>query len=1030
MHEVRRTLPGLALLLLLGLPGEALSQAGQQSGSKTDTTALRQSDAPLRVYRIKPDVAPAGATVTVEIILTGEFQSERLKVWFDDSQARIQRILPVTPATPNRYDVEVQVPALKSRRVPVRVEYGPLKDVVAVQLFTVAEPLRIRSISPQEAAPGEVVYITIPQRDPAAGFVVMFDRLQAELVSVQSGLLRVKVPREILDSEWRFRPPFHRVKTPAVEVSAGGEDSGEYRGLTVAKPLLGAWETSLTFLLLTLLLAAALALWKPQLILSLGTFLLRRGGGRRRRPQPGSAHEREENLPPALPPDQLVADCVAGECVAYVGAGLSAGSGYPEWFYLVSELLEWAIENGYVERQFGESLRSALREGNADLVADSVIGSLHGREDRLHRYLAEVFLQSERPLSGAHRLLKDLRLCAALTTNFDELLERTFERQRPPVFTPEDTDQLLEALANRTFFLLKLYGSLRHPSTLVVSPAQYREGVAGNRAFVQAMESLFFSRTILFVGASLAGIEAYLGGLAFRGIARRPHYALVHVTGNAWRAQADLLSRRYGIQVIPYHASTPSHPEVIDFLAKLRDKVKTETRLASRPEVLIPRFHPLTRVRLENIGPFQELDLEMDSRWTLLLGDNGVGKSTVLEAIAAALCGKDAEPYAGGLIRIASRLARIVLSFGPNEYMATLASRDGRDGGLAEIEVTPSRPLETEGWLAIGFPPLRTVSSTRAKGPGPEGKRRPTAEDLLPLLKGGVDPRLDELKQWLVNLDYWSKSEPARGGENRYVRLREEFFRIANELTQGVPIRYKRVDEFTHQVTVETQDGEVPIEALSQGTSSLIGWTGFLLQRLHEVYGQQGGNPRERYALILIDELDAHMHPSWQQAIVERLSGAFPGAQFVASSHSPLIAGSLSPASILRFRRDGDLVSAERLADSYKGWRVDQILTGPLFDLKSGRESETQRMLLRYTELAARDDLSDTEWNELQQSAATLKVRIPTPVERQEARKTFDVLESSMREQLRSMSPEEREKILTEAKVQLQEAVTGSRRPE
>lgn len=1030
MHEVVRALPGLAALalaLLLGLPGEALPQA-QQGPRKTETTALRLSDGPLKVYRIRPDLAPPGATVTVEVTLTGELQADRLQVWFDETQARIQRILPVTPVTPGRYDLEVQVPELPpdpARQVPVKVKYAPLREVVAFQNFTVAEPLRIRGVSPRVARPGEIVDIAIPRRDPAAGFVVMFDRLQGEVVSVRPGILRVQVPREILNSEWKFRPPFHRVKSPAVEVSTGGEDSGEYKGLTVTTPVLGAWGTALTLLLLVLLLGGAAAVWKPQILLIPGTSLWRRGRSRRGVPEPPEAPH-EEVLPTALPPDQLVADCVAGDCVVYVGAGLSAASGYPEWFTLVSELLEWAIENGHVERQFGESLRSALREGNADLVADSVIGSLRGREDRLHRHLAEIFLQSERPLAGAHRLLKDLHLCAAVTTNFDELLERTFERQRPPVFTPEDTDRLLEALANRSFFLLKLYGSLRYPSTLVVSPAQYREAVAGNRAFVQAMESLFFSRTILFVGASLAGIESYLGGLAFRGIARRPHYALVYVTGNAWRAQADLLSRRYGIQVIPYHASTPSHPEVIDFLAKLRDRVKAETRLASRPEILIPRFHPLTRVRLENIGPFEELDLEIENRWTLLLGDNGVGKSTVLEAIASALCGKDAEPYAGGLIRTASRLSRIVLSFGSNEYMATLASRDG---GQAEIEVTPSRPLETEGWLAIGFPPLRTVSSARAKGPSPEGKRRPTVEDLLPLLKGGVDSRLDELKQWLVNLDYWSKSEPSRG-DNRYSRLRDEFFQMANELAAGVPIRFKRVDEFTHQVTVETADGEVPIEAVSQGTASLIGWTGFLLQRLHEVYGQQDGNPRERYALVLMDELDAHMHPSWQQAIVERLSGAFPGAQFVASTHSPLIAGSLASSSILHFRRQDGWVHAERPAGSYKGWRVDQILTGPMFGLQTGRESETQRLLLRYTELAARDDLSEPEWNELQSSAAALKVRMPTSAERQEARTAYELIEAGMRDRLQSISPEERERILMEAKVQLQESVTGSRRPE
>jgi hypothetical protein len=783
-----------------------------------------------------------------------------------------------------------------------------------------------------------------------------------------------------------------------------------------ASSLLGEGVVAVTVVLVLALLAVA-------------GYLLRSRRQAERFP-PKTAAGEEERLPVLVPPQDLVADCLAGECVVYVGAGLSAASGYPAWFNLVSEILEWTIEKGYVDRKFGESLRAALQEGNADLVADSVVGRLRGREDRLHAHLSELFLDSERPLSAAHRLLRDVGFCAALTTNFDELLESTFERERPPVFTPEDTDKLLEALSSRTFFLLKLYGSLRNPSTLLLSPAQYQEAIAGNRAFVQAMESLFFSRTILFVGASLAGIESYLGGLAFRGLARRRHYALVGVTGNAWQAQADLLDRRYGIQVLPYRISTPSHPEVIDFLSGLRERVRQQSRLRSRragPELMTGRSSALTRVRLENVGPFQELDLELDPRWTLLLGDNGVGKSTVLKAIATAICGKDAEPFAGQLIRTTSRLARIVLSFGPNEYMATLASRDG---GQAEIEVAPSRPLETEGWLAIAFPPLRAVSWARSKGPGPEGKRRPTTEDLLPLLKGGMDPRLDELKQWLVNLDYWSKSEPA-GTRSRYARLRDDFFELANSLAEGVPLRFKRIDEFTHQVTVETEDGEVPIEAVSQGTASLIGWTGFLLQRLHEVYGQQKGDPRQRYALVLLDEIDAHMHPSWQQTLVERLSNAFPGVQFVASTHSPLIAGSLAPCSILHFRREeGRVVVAEQLRESLKGWRVDQILTSPLFGLQTSREPETERLLLRYSELAARDHLEPKEQEEMGVAAAALKVRMPTHAERREAQAAYEVLESAMSARLQEMSLEEREKILAEAKVQLQEALTGSRRPD
>lgn len=1014
MRRIRATaVAGLALLLCLASPGKPEAQ-------KVD------AGLGLQVLWVRPIAAPPGAPVTVQILLSGLPNRETLGVRFGGTKAEIRNI---QVSGDGRYDVEVAVPSLSPGRIGLWVAQPPFKEAAAPQPFTIPEPLRVEGVSPRTAAPGELVDITISRRDPVvdAGLKVSFDRREARVDSSRPGLLRVQVPEDLLAAGWTLSLPFSRMKRPELRVYSAQEEAVDRSGqLVVRGPILTFGQLLSAIWLVILLIvvgSAALFFLRPE---SVWVRRLRRVLARQARDVDDPD---KELLPPPAPPDGLVADCLAGDCIAYVGAGLSAASGYPEWRHLISEILEWAIEKDYVEYEFGESLRATLQEGNADLVADSVIGRIAGREERLRRHLSQIFLDSERPLSGAHRLLRELRLGAALTTNFDELLERAFEKERPPVFTPDDTDSLLEALANRSFFLLKLYGSLRKPATLLLSPAQYQEAIAGNRAFVQAMESLFFSRTILFLGASLAGIEGYLGGLAFRGIARRRHYALVAVAGNAWQARADLLSRRYGIQVIPYQPSTPSHPEVIDFLSDLRDRVRAESRPGFRrrgPELVLQRVNALTRVRLENIGPFQELDLKLDPHWTLLLGDNGVGKSTVLEAIAIAICGKDAEPYAGRLIHTSSRVARIVLSFGANEYMASLVAREN---GQAEIDVTPSRPLETEGGLAIGFPPLRVVSWSRSKGPGPEGKRRPTTEDLLPLLKGTADPRLDELKQWLVNLDYWSKSEPPGDG-NRYSRLRDEFFRLAYDLTEGVQLRFKRVDEFTHQVTVETEDGEVPIEAVSQGTASVIGWTGYLLQRLHEVYGQQDGEPRKRSALVLLDEIDAHMHPSWQQTMVERLSEAFPAVQFVASTHSPLIAGSLPASSIIRFRREAGRVVAEQPESSFKGWRVDQILTSPLFGLQTGRESETERMLLRYTELAARDKLDDDEQEEMRRAADALRVRMPTPVERQEARAAYEVLESAMRDRLREMDPAERDKILSEAKVQLQEALTGSRRPD
>jgi hypothetical protein len=80
------------------------------------------------------------------------------------------------------------------------------------------------------------------------------------------------------------------------------------------------------------------------------------------------------------------------------------------------------------------------------------------------------------------------------------------------------------------------------------------------------------------------------------------------------------------------------------------------------------------------------------------------------------------------------------------------------------------------------------------------------------------DPRLDRLKQWVVNLDYRvSKGEPVKP-------ILDDFFAKVAILLEGVPMEFDKVDERTRQVLVRTQDGSIPIEQISQGMASLVSW--------------------------------------------------------------------------------------------------------------------------------------------------------------------------------------------------------------
>ena len=749
-------------------------------------------------------------------------------------------------------------------------------------------------------------------------------------------------------------------------------------------------------------------------------------------------------LPVPEPPPDLVASCIAGECVLYAGSGLGAQTGLPTWKPFVLELLAWAVQHDYINTDFAGSLREAIRDGDFDSVADSIVSAVGTDNTALHQYLANRFLAA--PVAAKeHSLLSSIPFCAALTTNFDKLLEQTFKKEaQERVYAPHDTTALMAALNTREFFILKLYGTLERPATVLIAPAQYNAAVADNPVFSQFMQSLFFSRTLFFIGSSLEGVGAYLSGLKFTGTgADRQHYLLIDVQGTAWRVKADLLKRRYGIHVLPYTAS-PGYPEMIEFLQKLIDKIDFERGPSihgdSDDTDAPPRATSrLLRLKLENIGPFENQSFEFKPQWNVLLGDNGVGKSTILKAIALAFCGDDAKSYAERLIKTEKPSGTITLEIDSTtageRVTKTFVTKLLRKSSGAEVHSIPTRPLEAENLLSLGFPPLRAITSNRVSETSPETIEGPHPSDLLPIISGEPDFRLDKLKNWILDLDHLIKS----GGKEaaRYQQLLDNFFEVIGRLTPGVDIKLDKIDVSRKRVLVKTHDGVVPLEYVSQGTSSLIGWIGVLLRRLDDMYGKQQEIHGEQYdglkqhALVLIDEVDAHMHPEWQQIIAPAIRELFPNLQIMATTHSPLIVPSLNPDEIIRLQRSKDGKAINVAVPNYdvQDYRADQILTSPLFGLESSLAPDKLKKIKRYTELAAMDKWSAPQKKELELLAYELGIKLSSQHERAEARAAYNLIQYAINKKLQDMPAKTRKHIVDEMKVQLEEIVTGSRRP-
>jgi predicted ATPase len=823
-------------------------------------------------------------------------------------------------------------------------------------------PLKILQVDPDVAAPGDRILLTIhPSGLSLVKPEVTFNSVNTSATGIgptsPSSALQV-VSQEKLAAIVPENVPAGAV---SLVVVVNGRPSLAYNAFRVRRVF--PWYQAFGLALAVAAFIAFVLWWyrRPSVISDRRISTPTRATQTEPTPTGPAPTEPTLNVPSLEVPQELVDACLRGQCVLYAGAGLSARAGLPTWRAFVEGLLKWAEAENLIEPSFSHSLEQALERGGVDRVADNVVNAVTERSalEKLSDYLNQIF-GNAMTLPDIHRILPEIKFSAALTTNFDGLIEQTFSGQTPeaPVYVPSDVDGMRSSFSVRQFFVLKLYGTLQRPDSLLVSPAQFLDKIRSDRPFSDFVQQLFHSRTLLFLGSSFAGIEAYLAPLNIRLSAQIRHYAVVAVNDASWQADADSLERRYGIRVLPYVASA-RHGEVLTFVRELREKIatsKSDTLVDDVAQDTEQAAVVLTNLELHNIGPFERLELSFTRRWTVLLGDNGVGKSSVLRAIAAAVAGDQAGEAGARLLRSGQSEGYIQLTTKTNDrYRARLSLNS-----LKRPEIISEGASGLGGsLLVLAFPAVRTMASGRTKGPEFRNLTQPpTPDDVLPALEAMPDPRVLGFKQWLTNLDYAKTKSP---------ELARRVDAVMGTLTGALGIllggmQLNRIEVLEKDVFVHTEDGRLSLDALSQGTISILGWVGVLVQRLAEVSEIANGR-----GLVLLDEIDAHMHPEWQQAIISRLVEAFPFVQFIVSTHSPFLAVGRRAEEIIRFRRDAltRKVIAERADQDTTDMTVADVLTSYLFGLQTAVGHDLQKDVLRLRDLSLRQDLATNELEDL-----------------------------------------------------------------
>ncbi len=233
------------------------------------------------------------------------------------------------------------------------------------------------------------------------------------------------------------------------------------------------------------------------------------------------------------------------------------------------------------------------------------------------------------------------------------------------------------------------------------------------------------------------------------------------------------------------------------------------------------------------------------------------------------------------------------------------------------------------------------------------------------------DEALTSFEQWLVYLDYRIAKGDGNGKSQAKSQMDIAIAAVNQILPEGVSFNSVSEDG---KIMFDVTGKKVATLNLSDGYRSVLALLGDLVWRMIDHF-PESENPLSEEGIVLIDELDIHLHPVWQRAIPVSLRRLFPNIQFIVATHSPIIAaGAGADALSYRFLFEEGKMTA-KLVNDVAFMHVDKILQSPAFGLVSPYSVETQAQLDRYLQLSKKKNRSKEEENELKTVVNTLHLQ-------------------------------------------------------
>ena len=379
----------------------------------------------------------------------------------------------------------------------------------------------------------------------------------------------------------------------------------------------------------------------------------------------------------------------------------------------------------------------------------------------------------------------------------------------------------------------------------------------------------------------------------------------------------------------------------------------------------------ISKLRLENIRCFKDIEISFEDKkgdvknWSFIVGDNGQGKTTILRSLAAGLCDKEgasallAELY--GFLRRSRKRGSIEICLkDEDDKKYTLKTQIEGDNESVFHDVfrgdcvgkensNKAKNFKREKIFAVAYGASRSVTGTESY------EEYALVDSLYTLFN---------YKYPLQNAELGASRVKIHSGE--------EWKKLQNILKEV--LMFQEDDEIFLERTglyVETKRGKESFNTLSDGYKSL---TSVILDFLswNLIYKEdEDFDLTNLSGILIIDELEQHLHPKWQRKIVKILSEQFPKVQFICSTHTPICVlglNDLENSWLFKAAYVNNHSEVERfdLKEDFKGYRSDQILTSGIFDLTDTRSVSVEDKLETYRGIYLKEESKRSEEEKLQ----------------------------------------------------------------